>query len=75
MAGEWQNKQLENVHLAVTINNDISDQIIRQNNEFGNINQMVQSNTADISELSRQVDVLNTMITSLNDLLSQNHVG
>lgn len=75
VAGEWQNKQLENVHLAVANNNDISDQIIRQNNEFSNINQMVQSNTTDINELSHQIDILNSMVTSLNELLSENHAS
>lgn len=54
---------------TITINEDIFSSISHENQEFNDIANMVQANTAEIMEMVHQVDVLNDMITELNGLL------
>ncbi len=65
-----QQKQLENIHMIVTANEDISARLDSQNNDFTNINEMIQSNTNEINILVHQVDSLNSMTNELDNLLS-----
>lgn len=54
---------------TVEINEDIAEKIQRENEEFSNIANMVQSNTEEIMVLSEQVDTINAMVTELESLL------
>ncbi|MBQ2801366.1 MAG: hypothetical protein IJF03_08260 [Lachnospiraceae bacterium] len=54
---------------TVSINEDIAKCILNENNEFSNIASMVQGNTEEIMTLSGQVDVINSMIKELEELL------
>lgn len=61
-----QNKVIQK---TVTINEDIAERILQENDEFTNIANMVQNNTKEIFTLSSQVDNINSMITELEELL------
>ena len=54
---------------TVTINEDIAGGIQIENQEFGNIADMVQSNTEEIMTISNQVDTINKMVNELEALL------
>lgn len=54
---------------TVSINEDIAECILNENEEFTNITNMVQGNTEEIAEISNQVEVIDNMISDLQDLL------
>ena len=54
---------------TVEINEDIAGRIHSENEEFSNIASMVQSNRAEIMELSAQVETINSMVEELENLL------
>ena len=54
---------------TVSINEDIAECILNENEEFTNITNMVQGNTEEIAEISNQVEVIDNMINDLQDLL------
>lgn len=68
--GDAHNKQSEVIKSTVQINEDIAESIKRENAEFSNINEMVEGNTADIVNMTEQVNVLNQMVEKMNQLLS-----
>ena len=53
----------------VAINEDLSERIHVENEEFSNINSMVQGSRDEIATLSDQVENINSMIKELEDLL------
>lgn len=62
-------EQEQVISVAVSVNDHIADSIDKENEEFTNITQLVQSNTTDINELVKQVDGLNHMVQELEELL------
>lgn len=68
--GEAHNKQSEVIKNTVAINEDIAENIRQENVEFTNINDMMESNTRDIVQMTEQVAVLNQMVEQINRLLS-----
>lgn len=54
---------------TVILNGQITEGIDDENQEFDNINNMVQGNVEEINILMKQVDELNVMISQLNELL------
>lgn len=68
--GEAHSKQSEVIKNTVAINEDIAENIRQENVEFTNINDMMESNTRDIVQMTEQVAVLNQMVEQINRLLS-----
>ena len=66
-----QNKQSQNVTLVAGNNDTIADMISNENNEFTNISQMIQRNKKDIGDLSSQIDILNSMVIKLKQILEE----
>ncbi len=66
---ELQKNQSKVVETTVKINESISKKIKDENENFSNITEMVQNNTAEVSVLMNQVDRLNEMIYELEELL------
>lgn len=63
-------KKHENIiKQTVNINEDINKSIIEENQEFNDIANMVQGNTAEIMEMVLQVDILNRMVVELESML------
>lgn len=54
---------------TVSINEDIAGCILNENKEFSNIANMVQGNTEEIAEISKQVEVIDHMISDMQALL------
>lgn len=54
---------------TIAVSETIANGIVEENEQFTNIASMVQNDTEEIQKLSSQVDVLNELITELNDLL------
>lgn len=57
---------------TVEINENIAERIHTENQEFSNIASMVQSNTTEIIEMSKQVETINSMVKELEELLVSN---
>lgn len=70
-ADQLQNTQLQDVKLVVAHNEEMAEMIHSENDEFTNINSMVQNSTADINELSGQVDALNGIVEKLESMLNE----
>jgi len=62
-------KQSYVIQNTVDINKDIADNIKNENQQFNAINDMVESNVSDISEMTEQVAILNQMVDEMNNLL------
>ena len=56
---------------TVVVNEDIAERIHQENADFSNITSMVQGNTAEIMNLSEQVDHINNMIKDLEEILDK----
>ena len=54
---------------TVEINEDITQRIYSENDEFSNIASMVQSNSEEVLILSEQADNINSMVEELEKLL------
>lgn len=61
--------QNEIIAETVSINENITESILNENEEFTNIANMVQGNTQEIAEISNQVEVIDKMISDLQVLL------
>lgn len=72
--GDAHSKQSEVIETTIQINEDIAESIKQENAEFVNINGMVESNTADVVNMTEQVNILNQMVEKMNQLLSQGEV-
>lgn len=68
-AGEMQVAQNQVIGETVSINEDITSGIQTENQEFGNIANMVQSNTEEIVTITNQVDTIDKMVNELEKLL------
>lgn len=68
-ADQIRNNQRDLILGNVSINEDIAQRIHVENEEFSNINHMVQGNRDEIAILSDQVENINSMIKELEDLL------
>ncbi len=64
-----QNRQSEVIEKTIFISEDIAGGIDKENQEFSNINQMVQGSTNEVIIMSEQVDNINGMITELEELM------
>ena len=63
---EMQNQIIQE---TIVVNEDIAERIQQENSDFSNITSMVQGNTAEIMNLSEQVDNINNMIKDLEEML------
>lgn len=64
-----QNNQNDVIEKTISVSEDIAGRIDAENKDFLNIDEMVQGNTQEIFELSRQVDQINDMIVELEEVL------
>lgn len=69
--GDAHKKQAEVIKNTVLINKDIAESVGMENQEFVSINGMVESNVNDITEMTKQVEQINTMVDEINQLLKQ----
>lgn len=67
--GNLQKQQDVIVDRTVSLNEELARSIDEENNEFMNINQMVQGSAEEIAVLMNQVDELNDMIRELNGVM------
>lgn len=63
------NNQNAIISETVSINEDIAGCILSENEEFANITNMVQGNTEEITKISSQVEMIDSMINDLQELL------
>lgn len=68
-AGKIPNRQNEVIEKTISVSEDIAGWIDEENKDFLNIDEMVQGNTQEILELSKQVDHINNMIQELEEVL------
>ncbi len=68
---EVHDKQTEVIMGTLTISKDIVEDIRKENQEFSNINTMVDNNAADMTDMAKQVTAINTMADEINELLNQ----
>ncbi len=68
-ADQLQSHQSDVISGTISISEDISAKIDEENQEFNNINQMVQGNAADIVGMSEQIDKINDMVLELEELM------
>lgn len=64
---EVHKKQEEVIRKTVHISESIAGSIQDENKEFSYISEMVESNAADIMQMTEQVDTINHMIEEMND--------
>lgn len=69
MVNSLQKTQDRIIDKTVSLNEEIAGGIVDENQEFDNINNMVQGNVEEINVLMQQVDNLNQMIEQLKALL------
>lgn len=67
--GDAHNKQAEVIKNTVSINQDIAESIRSENEQFISINQMVETNVKDITEMTKQANYINVMVDEMNQLL------
>lgn len=66
-----QKSQDETITDTVMFTERILDEVDKENQEFENITQLVQSNAEDVNNLVAQIDILNGMVTELENLLNE----
>lgn len=64
-----QNSQSHVISQTIQASEDIAERINNENQEFTNIDQMVQYNTEEVFRLVEQIDQINQMIVELEELL------
>lgn len=69
--GDAHDKQAEVIRGTITISEDIAENIRQENQEFSNINDMVDSNANDVADMTKQVAVINSMADEINALLNR----
>lgn len=67
--GDAHDKQSEVIKNTVTINKDIAENIHMEIQQFASINDMVENNVNDITEMTKQVKLINGMVDEINNLL------
>lgn len=68
-ANNLQTHQSSVIGGTISISEDISAKIDEENQDFHNINQMVQGNAADIVKMAEQIDRINDMVLELEELM------
>ena len=66
-----QSGQNQVIEKTILVSKDIADRIDQENQEFSNIDQMIQGNNQEIMVLSEQVDCINQMVLELEELLEK----
>lgn len=69
--GEAHDKQAMVIQNTVSINKEIADNVGKTNTQFHSINDMVESNVKDISEMTTQISAINEMVDEMNQLLKR----
>ncbi|MDO4167386.1 MAG: methyl-accepting chemotaxis protein [Eubacteriales bacterium] len=69
--GDAHSKQAEVIKKTVSINQDIADSINNENEQFISINDMVESNASDTTEITAQAGAINDMVDKMTRLLNQ----
>lgn len=69
--GDAHNKQSEVIKKTVSINQDIAESIRNENEQFNSINDMVESNANDTTEVATQASAINEMVDKMTQLLKQ----
>ncbi len=69
--GEAHGKQAMVIKNTVSINKEIAESIRNENTQFNSINDMVESNVNDISEMTAQINAINGMVDEINKLLKR----
>lgn len=67
--GKAHSKQAEVIKKTVSINQDIAESIRSENEQFGSINVMAESNATDTTEVATQAGVINDMVDKMTRLL------
>ena len=67
--GEAHDKQAMVIQNTVSINKEIAENIQHENEQFNSINNMLDSNVRDISEIAAQINVINEMADEINNIL------
>ncbi len=68
--GGVHDKQAQVIQDTVSINKEIAENIRNENTQFQSINDMVENNVRDISEISAQINAINEMADEMNRLLT-----
>lgn len=63
-------KQGEVIKGTITISETIAGNIRQENQEFSNINEMVDSNASDMENMAKQVTVINSIVDEINRMLN-----
>lgn len=66
-----QNSQSHVISKTIQVSEDIANRIDEENQEFSNIDQMVQGSTQEVFKISDQIDQINGMIVELEELLRE----
>lgn len=69
--GEAHGKQSEVIRRTISINQDITESIRNENEQFNSINNMVENNASDTAEVATQAGVINEMVDKMTQLLKQ----
>ena len=64
-------KQAEVIKKTVSINQDIAESIRNENEQFMSINELVDSNASDTTEVATQANTINDMVNKMAQLLKQ----
>lgn len=67
--GDAHQEQAEVIRHTVSINQDIAESIKNENEQFGVISAMADSNAADTTQLAAQADTINDMVQQITELL------
>ncbi len=70
--GKAHGKQAEVIRKTVQINQDIADSIRNENEQFGSINTMAESNAKNMAELTSQADSISEMVENMSAFLVNN---
>ena len=68
--GKAHDKQSHVIKNTVLISKDIAESIRNENQQFGCINAMVESNVNDITEMTTQINSISGMVDEMNNLLN-----
>lgn len=71
--GDAHSRQAEVIRGTIAISEDIAENIRQENQEFSNINDMADSNANDMTNMTKQVAAINSMVDEINELLGKNN--
>lgn len=67
--GDSYDRQSEVINDTISINQVIAESITNENKQFASINDMVESNVADIGKITGQASAINNIVDEINELL------